>query len=394
MRHTPYILLCVLAAAVGCSSTPTKTQREAAKEQWNQTRASVLVSLAKDQYVNGNLDKCRETLESALRMDPINPQLHILSAKLSIEKSELEAAQQSLEFARKLDPKNAEADYLSGVIYQRWQRPEMSLNYYVSANEKSPAELAYLMARAEMLVVLNHPDEALKILMEKVQYFEHSGAIRDAAAQLLARQGKYDEAIDLFRQAAILADGDLAIQEHLAVTLFQAKQYADASDGLIRLIKNESYAKRADLIAALGECHMQTGHYREARASFETAAQLNPGEPAVWLSFGKAALQLGDLPRAELAVKKAVALDPKSSEVSLMLGYVRLKQERLTESLDAFKQAYALDPTDSVSLCMVGFVLEKTGRQDQAIKCYARALQLKPNDEMASQLLAAVGPQD
>ncbi len=394
MRHTTYILLYVLAVAVGCSNTPTKTQREAAKEQWNQTRASVLVSLAKDQYANGNLDKCRETLETALRMDPTNAQLHVLSAKLAIEKSELEAAQQSLEFARKLDPKNAEADYLSGVIYQRWQRPEVSLNYYVSANEKAPAELAYLMARAEMLVVLNHQDQALAILKDKVPYFEHSGAIRDAAGQLLARQGKYDEAIDLFRQAAILAEGDLTIQEHLAVTLFQAKQYSDASDTLARLIKNDTYAKRADLIAALGECYMQTSRYRDARASFETAAQLNPGEPSVWLSFGKAALQLGDLPRAELAVKKAVVLDPKSSEVSLMLGYVRLKQDRLTESLEAFKQSYALDPTDTVSLCMVGFLLEKTGKSDQAIKCYARALQLKPNDEMASQLLAAVGPQD
>jgi len=39
-------------------------------------------------------------------------------------------------------------------------------------------------------------------------------------------------------------------------------------------------------------------------------------------------------------------------------------------------------------------VLEKTGQTEQATKCYARALQIKPNDEMASQLMANLGPQD
>src|SRR5690606_39938302 len=64
----------------------------------------------------------------------------------------LELAQKFCDQARKLDEKNAEADYLSGVIYQRWQRPETSLAYYTSATEKAPSELPYLMARSEMLV--------------------------------------------------------------------------------------------------------------------------------------------------------------------------------------------------------------------------------------------------
>jgi len=394
MRLTPYILVATIVALAGCSGSTRKSQSQEAKDQWNQTRAAILVGLARDQYANGNLDKCRETTESAMKMDPTNPQLHILSAKLSIEKSELEAAQQSLDIARKLDPKNGEADYLSGVIYQRWQQPETSLVYYTTASEKAPAELPYLMARAEMLVVCGKPDDALQLLLEKAQYFEHSGTLRDAAGQLLARQGKYDKAIDLYRQAVVLSDDDQSIKEHMAMAFYQAKQYREAADGFDRLVKLESYARRPDLFSALGECQMELGQYREARASFETAAQLNPGSATVWLSFGKVALQLGDLPRAELALKKAVAIDPTSSEVSLMLGYIRLKQDQMTESLAAFKQAYQLDQKDTVSLCMVGFVLDKLGHHEQATKCYARALQIKPNDEMASQLMAALGTQD
>jgi tetratricopeptide (TPR) repeat protein len=250
------------------------------------------------------------------------------------------------------------------------------------------------MARVEMLVVLGQQDVALSLLMDKVQYFEHSGTIRDAAGQLLARAGKFDEAIDMLRQASILAEDDNSIREHLALVLFQSKHYRDAAEVLDRLVKVDAYAKRSDLLVALGESQSQIGQFREARGSFESAAQLKPASPAIWISFGKAALELGDLPRAELAMKKAMSLDPKSSEAYLMLGYIRLKQNQLTESLAAFRQAFECDQTDTVSLCMVGYVLEKTGQNDQAAKCYARALQMKPNDEMARQLLAAVDPQD
>ena len=58
------------------------------------------------------------------------------------------------ERARKLNPKDPEADYLSGVVDQRWQKPELALGFYSAASDKEPGELAYIMAKAEMLVAL------------------------------------------------------------------------------------------------------------------------------------------------------------------------------------------------------------------------------------------------
>src|ERR1700721_2432119 len=61
---------------------------------------------------------------------------------------------------RKNDPKNAEADYLSGVIYQRWQQPDKALQYYQAAVDKAPTELAYLMAKVETLVAMGQETRA------------------------------------------------------------------------------------------------------------------------------------------------------------------------------------------------------------------------------------------
>jgi tetratricopeptide (TPR) repeat protein len=162
------------------------SQKEAARIHWNQTRASVLLTLAQDQYVTGNFDKSRQTTDEALAMDPQNAGLRILSAKLAIEKGRLEYAEGELKIARTSAPKNAEADYLAGVIYQRWQKLEVALNCYKAASAKAPTELAYLMAQAEMLVAMDQQGEALKLLESKVTYFEHSATIRTASQQLHA----------------------------------------------------------------------------------------------------------------------------------------------------------------------------------------------------------------
>src|SRR5271170_7281393 len=189
------ILFCAAAAGLaGCESTkPQPTQSEAAQKQWSQARAGVLETLAADQYRNGNFDKCQATLDEALRLTPQNGNLHILAARLAIEQGSLETAEKQLEQAKKLDPANPEADYLTGVVLQRWQQPEQAFEAYDAAVKKNPDELSYLMAKAEMLVVLNRPVEALELLQAKVVYFEHSAAIRDAVGQLLVQQGRYAE---------------------------------------------------------------------------------------------------------------------------------------------------------------------------------------------------------
>lgn len=385
-------LLALVLVLVGCQSDGARrpTPKEAAQKRWASARASVLGSLANDQLQAGNFEKSRKTLEEAQKLDPENSQLRLLYAKLAIEQSKLDEAERELAVARKLAPANAEADYLSGVVYQRWQKPQTAYDYYSSAAAKDQKEVAYLLAQAEMLVVLGRSEEALKLLQGRLEEFSTSAALHDAIGQLLISQADYGPAIDALQQASVLAGDDEGIREHLAMAYFYARQYRESDDQITRLLKNEKNAKRAELHLTLGECQMNLGQTREARNSFDTAARLDPSSAAAWLSLTKAALQLDDIPRAELALRKAVALSPEQVETQLMVGYLRLRQQRLSEALTAFQRASVLDGRDPVSVCMVGFVLEKMGHADQAIEYYGKALRLKPNDELATKLMASV----
>jgi superkiller protein 3 len=363
-------------------------------ERWNEARAGVQYSLARQEYESGDVDGSRKSVDKALQMNPKSAPGQVLSAKIWIEKGDLDKADKALAEARKLDPKDPEADYYSGIVYQRWQKSAKAIEFYSAACEKKPGELAYIMAKAETLVSLDKSGEALALLQDKVGFFESSPAIRDAVGQLLEGQGRYGEAAEMFRQAAMLSPEDKAIRERLGLALYYEGKWQEAADQLTKLISDDKYARRGDIQAALGECQLQLNRPRDARAAFEAAAQATPSVAGVWMGLGKAALKVNDTPRAEMALKKAAALAPDSGQTQIMLGYLRIKQNRLPEAFAAFTKASQLDAKDTVGLCMQGYVQEKLGHADKATQFYAQALKLNPTDELATKLMASVDLHD
>jgi tetratricopeptide (TPR) repeat protein len=385
------LTLIFAAAGAGCQGgKKTQTSNQQAEKRWAATRAAVLASLAKGQLESGQFDKARDSMDKAKRLDPTNARLYILAARLEIEEGRLDVAERELAEARRLDPEDAEADYLSGVVYQRWLKPNVAFDFYSAAAEKDRREVAYPLAAAEMLVDLGRGEEALALLQGRLDEFGTSAVLHDTIGQLHVAQGQYGPAVDALRQASTLASDDQQIREHLSMAMFYNKQYREAADGFTRVIKDPTNASRAELHIALGECQMNLRKPRDARESFERATQLAPGSATAFLSLTKAALELNDLRRAEIALRKAVALAPEQGETHLMLGFVRLKQDRLPEALAAFRKASALDADDPVALCMVGYVLEKTGQPRQAAQYYGRALRIDPGDELATKLMASV----
>jgi len=391
-RSIPINLVVVLTTVFlnGCAGDGKKspTQKEAARAQWNVARATVLGSMAEEQYKNGNLADSRKSVNDAMKLDPTNVHMRVLSARLLIESGELEVAARELAGAQKLDEKNAEIDYLNGLIQQRWQQPKMALQSYEAASRKNPSELAYVLARAETLVALERTDDAVRLLQDQSATFEHSAVLRDAMGQLLVQQRKYSQAVDVLRQASILATGEPKIREHLALALYYDKQYAQAQDALTRATREEPFASRPDLLSARGECELALDRLPEARATFERVTQLRAGDAKAWLNLAKVAMGQADVARADASLRRAVALDPQSAETQLMLGYVRLRQGRLTDAMAAFDRAATLDPGDSTGVVMSGYVMHLSGRDDDAMRQYGRALKIKPDDELAAKLLA------
>jgi Tfp pilus assembly protein PilF len=389
-RTASRISLSLLTVILLAACQQNKPPSESAKEQWNTARANVMLSLATDQFNNGDFDRSRQTVDEAQRMDAKNAPLRILSAQLAIEQGQLDVADRELAVARDIDPKNPKAFYLSGVVYQRWEQPAKACEFYSSACDLDPGEQKYLLAKSEMLVAMDRTDDALALLQAKVVFFENSPAIRDEVGLLLQQKNRWTDAADMFRRATILSPDDATVREHLARALYHIGEYADATEALERILADPKQQKRSDLYLMQGECRMNLNRIGDARESFTTAADLDPTSPLPLMELAKASIQLGDATRAEADLRKATIAGGDEADISLLRGYVRLRQNRLDEAMAAFSRASVLRADDTVSLCMMGYVDQKKGLFRDALGYYQRALKIRPSDELAGRLLAGL----
>lgn len=385
--HTVAVLFvaALIALTTGCGRNKQKNE---VYQHWNSARAAVQGSLANERYKLGNLDDARKAVDEAIKLDPKNPGYRILSARIYMERNMLEAADQELATARTLAPRLGEIDYLSGVIYQRWQKPELALEYYTKASEKQPGELQFLMARAEVMVQLQRTEEAIKLLQSKLTYFEYSGPLRDLLGSLYQQQGNMEEASRMYYQATILSPEDLTIRERLARSYFELHRYAQCGEQVDTILKDPKYQARADLYLLKGECLLQVQDFRGARDALEKSLELNGSSVPALLAMTKASISLDDLPRAEVSLRKAMSLQPDESQVHLAMGYLRMEQKKWPEALKSFTRAAELAPKDAMPVCMMGLVYERQGNTEEAMKYYGKALQIQPGDKLATELLS------
>lgn len=384
------VLLAGVLAFPGCAAQEKKKdpgEKNVATAHWRAARGAVMATLANDQYKAGNFTDARNTVTEALKFAPDSVELRVLSARIAIEQNNLDLAESELLHAAKVDPKAPAPDYYYGVLMQRWQRLPRALELYTSASEKAPREPAFILARAETLVALERPDEAMALLTAAAREFDTSAEIRSALGQLFMRDRQYAKACEQLRQAVMLAADDEALREVYARALFKAERFDEATVVFERLTRSEKNQDRADLFSLLGECYMNAERFTDARAAFETAVNLQPQNPQYLLNLGKAALESKDLRRADLTIRKALAMRPSDPQANLLLGYVRMEQGKYAEALAAFRRAAQGDMKDTIALCMSGLALEKLGRSDEAVRAYAEALSLRPDDELARGLL-------
>lgn len=391
------LALAVMAGILGGCASRGPSQKEKARANWNEARATVLLNLATEHYTHGNLVEARKTTNDALKLSTRVPGLHVLAAKLDIDEGKLQSASASIALARQLSPRDPEPDYLAGIIAERWQQNEEAVLAYRAASEKRPDELAYLMALAEALLGVDRAEEAAAALEERIVYFESSAPIRDMLAQVYQEMGRHEEAAELYRQAAVLAPDEPSLRERQALALMQAGQWAKAADQLERLVAMPENQEQASLHIALAECRMQQGNHAMARVWYQRATRVDPQNGAAWLGLGKASLETDDLERVEFALDQAESLRPTgqaAADVALLRGYLYLRQERPAEAARSFAAAMRAAPEDAMPLIMYGYCRQKLGDVEQAREYYTRALEIDPADPLAHELMGSLASTD
>ncbi|MFZ0283701.1 MAG: tetratricopeptide repeat protein [Terriglobales bacterium] len=155
-------------------------------------------------------------------------------------------------------------------------------------------------------------------------------------------EGRYDEAVQQFRQAVDPRDDDARI--HLGLGTYDQRhghvqEAIEEFQTALRL--NPGQAVRADALSDLGAAYQQLHDAAHSKESFAAALQLDPNKPAALVGMGLLAQKSGDLQGAIALYSHAMAVEPTAVGY-VLLAKAELQAKHSTEAQAALEKAKQL----------------------------------------------------
>jgi tetratricopeptide (TPR) repeat protein len=303
----------------------------------------------------GDDDNAKANLVKALHLDPDDVVAVERLAVLHLNAKRYNESEKLLKHALLLDSANPAYYTLLGTLYVQSDRPAHALDIWQRAAEREPQNALYHRERGRAHLQMGQTDDAKQafVLAERLdkndpelhflkgQTFEALGNLSLAAkayasaiendgqelryqralAELCIRQGKWDEALYILRDAQAVNNSDPEVDYLMALCLEQMS-------GGSRLDQAIERAKHAVLRAnteprylrKLGDLHAKQGQWAEAQSAYHKLTSLQPQDRSLALALGESALHLKQYEGAMKAFRHAVLLDGFDPEANRLLA--------------------------------------------------------------------------
>ncbi len=239
---------------------------------------------------------------------------------------------------------------------------------------------------ASHLLDENRPQEALVALEKVVAAVPDYLPARMFLGEALAKSGKLDDALQVFRKLAEDDPVQGAANARLGWVLGQLGQPEQAA---IELQKAFDLAPdTAEFRVNLGSTFLELNRRDEAQELFRSALEIDPA--CANFEIGKILVSAGDLKGAIKCYQQTLACDPNwiplYSEIAVLLA----RQKQFDEAVVYAARAVQMSPHDADVHYNLGVMYAQQGKFDQAVGPLTEALRLNPRREKAGTQLQRV----
>ncbi len=207
-----------------------------------------------------------------------------------------------------------------------------------------------LVAQAQLLLQMQQPDEAVRVLDEALRERPDDPALHAADAQLY-----------VVRAQSVIERGDLEAGEALL------------NEGL------ERYPDNSSLRYSLALLYEDQDRNRKALDVLESLAEDNPDDASILNAYGY--LLTDQFDRHEEArdyIERALALDPDSAAIIDSMGWVLYKLGDYRAARDYLERAYRLEQDPEIAAHLVD-VRWQLGERDSALELLRQSLDANPD---------------
>lgn len=315
------------------------------------------------------------------------------------QKGDLKCSIAAFEQAVHLDPRSAEAHFDLGLAQARNQQAEAAVRQYQLALQYDPG---LLQARCALGSVLADKSAAEAQFREALTAEPRLVCALDGLAQVLLSEGRYDAALDYWRQAVRIQPDAPDLQLAVATATYKVAQ-ARQGDGLPPLagttvadaihLFTELLHEHPEMTAAhftLGNVYANEQRFREAADEYRLVVRQDPGDTVALVAEIRALVDVTAYAEALPPAREYVREKPDDGSGHVLLGMVYRGLGEYEKAKPELELGVAKSPDDFEAHYQLGFVLAKLGQPDQALPQLRKAVALSPGDKSAEFQLAAV----
>lgn len=167
-----------------------------------------------------------------------------------------------------------------------------------------------------------------------------------AAGGAALKDGKYSNALRLFKRVSDMDPKQPGLWNDLGLTQLQVGQFADAEASFRKQLAANPADESANNL--LGVALFSEKQYDDAAAAFQKQISIKPLDASAHSSLGAVYIAQEKFQAAVAEMEKAAALSPDDAGVQIRLGEAYLGLNNLQSALKAFDKGAALSPTAAV----------------------------------------------
>jgi tetratricopeptide (TPR) repeat protein len=207
-------------------------------------------------------------------------------------------------------------------------------------------------------------------------------AVAEAArGAALAREGKYELAIQHYK-AALLLDSHLpGLSLNLGLAYFKSKRLPEAATAFEEAVRDNGSSFQVR--ALLGMSYYSCARYADAAAQLKAASDAQPENVELRYTLAQSYLASNQYPEAEAEFQLLLSKNPDSAPVHILLGEVLDASNRVEAATAEFEAAVKVSPVPPGGHFGLGYLYWKQQRYEDACREFAAELAGQPQDSQS-----------
>jgi Flp pilus assembly protein TadD len=322
-----------------------------------------------------------QTAEEIMAVAPRDPQARLLHAVCLTGAGQYQRARTELNGLAAQFPKSPQVQFRLGVLAISERKFDEAEEIFRRLETSAGSDPAVFAGLAEAYRGRNESAKAIELLQGELKRNPGSPLLHQVLARVAASSGRFDLAIDQYRQLVAAQPRSLEAQSALAASYRAAGDVNSAIELLEKSV--QAHPESAETSFQLAQALASAGRVNEAKVQYRHVLQLQPDNPRALNDLAYLMADSGENLDQALSFATRAAqhtADPRlKTSLSDTLGWIYLKKKMYDDAVQSFQSLVDNNPNNPTYLYHLGTTFYQKGDKVRARTQLDAALKAKPS---------------